>query len=381
MSAPRSPALSTADFAQVETDLAEVLRDQYQTVITDLDLLPAERLAHAARTRASIARILSSPQPLPAAPVPARRRSPWLLAAAAVVTAVVGLTTWSFGHGTPPAYAATPPILDIAGVNVSRYPLTGTDPDQELARLADLARTSPSVIAGISSGVSMGPGQTGDAQHVEVASWWLETTSHSERTTTVIPTETQRYVLPDGSIRIITQRGKPLTDGAEATPSTGGGSSITSFPAGSGGPLSRPAQLPLDPAKLRAKLLGDPRECAGREGYCLSDALQVLGLGNVLSPRLNSALLRTMIGADDVRYAGRAVDRAGRPSQVFVVNDPDRTRQRLVLFDADTGAYNGDETVLVKDSEELGVKAPAVIGFNAVVTREWIPAGAVPPGQ
>ncbi len=368
---------SAQDFARVENDLAEILREHYDTDIADLDLPPAERMAFAVRAQETTARILSDSR---GATVPAheQRRTPWLLTAAAVITAVLGMTIWSFGRGTPPAYAATPPILDIAGVNVSRYPLAGTNPDEELARLADLAKTSPSVIAGISSGVSMGRGQTGDTQHVEVASWWLETTKHDERDAAVIPTETQRYVLPDGSVRIITQRGRPLTDGTETGPPEGEGTSVTSFPADAGGLLSHPAKLPLDPAKLRAKLLGDPRECAGREGYCLSNSLQVLGLGNVLSPRLNSALLRTMIGAKDVRYAGRAVDRAGRPSQVFIINDPDRERQRLVLFDADTGVYNGDETVLVKDSEELGVKAPAVIGFNAVVTREWIPAGSVP---
>lgn len=376
MSAPHSPT----DFARVETDLAEILHDQYDTRIADLELTPGQRWAYAARSRESIARVLDSPRH-PATRTPARRLLPTLLTAAAVLAVAATLTVWSFARGTPPAYAATPPILDIAGVDAARYPLAGVDPDDELARLADLARSSPSVVDVLSSGVSMGPGKTGDAQHVEVASWWLETTRHDERTSRVVPTETQRYVLPDGSIRISTQRGRPLTGGADPTPSPGRAIPVLSSPAATGGPLSHPAKLPLDPAKLRATLLGDPRECAGQEGYCLSNAIQALGLGNVLSPRLNSALLRTMIGAGDVRYAGRAVDRAGRPSQVFVVDDPDRQRQRLVLFDADTGAYNGDETVLVKDSEELGVKAPAVIGFNAVVTREWIPTGAVPPAD
>ncbi len=366
---------STPDVDELEADLGRILRDQYDTEIANLALPPHETMAYIARSKESIDQVLAVPRVPRPRSFRVARPVPWFLTAAALAAILLALGMTSFGRNDFAAFAATPPILDIAGTNTSRYPLTGSDPTAELTQLADLAEHSPAAVRGISSGVSMGPGRDHDAQHVEVASWWLETSAPADHTGHVVPTDTQRYVLPDGGVRVITHRGRPMNGN-----STGGSGPVTSravYPAAEG-PLSDPAKLPLDPAKLRAKLLGSPRECAGEEGYCLSNAVQTLALAHVLSPQLNAALLRAMIGSTDLHYAGHAIDRAGRPSEVFVVDDPDRDRQRLVLFDADTGAYNGDETVLVKDSAELGVKAPAVIGFDAVVTREWIPAGAVP---
>jgi len=368
---------SSPDVTELEADLARILRDQYDTLVADPAPSPHEAAAHAVRYRQAIDRVLASPRAPQVRSFRSARPVPWFLTAAALATLLLGLTIGPFGRHEFAAFAATPPILDIAGTNASRYPLIGTDPSDELARLAEIAEHSPAAVKGISSGVSMGPGSTRDAQHVEVASWWLETSAPDDHRTNVVPTDTQRYVLPGGAVRVITHRGRPMTGNSASQPGSGPITSREAFAAGSG-PLSDPAKLPLAPAKLRAKLLGDPRECAGEEGYCLSNAVQTLALAHVLSPQLNAALLRAMVGSSDVRYAGRAIDRAGRPSEVFVVDDPDRDRQRLLLFDTDTGAYNGDETILVKDSRELGVKAPAVIGFDAVVTREWIPAGAVP---
>jgi len=371
---------STPDIDELETDLVRILRDQYDTEIAYYEPSPHERSAFAARSRTNINRVLAMPRhPNARSLRVATRPVPWFLTAAALAAILLGLSMSWFGRGSFAAFAATPPILDIAGANTSRYPLTGSDPTEELEKLADLAANSPNAIRGLSSGVSVGPDRTHDAQHVEVASWWLETTSERDHHSSVIPTDTQRYVLPDGVVRLITHRGRPMTGTSTSAPGPGPVTSREAFrAAAASGPLSNPAKLPLEPTRLRATLLGNPRECAGEEGYCLSNAIQTLALTHVLSPQLNASLLRAMIGSSDLRYAGRAVDRAGRPSEVFVVNDPDRDRQRLLLFDTDTGAYNGDETILVKDSEELGVKAPAVIGFDAVITREWIPAGAVP---
>lgn len=367
------------EFERVENDLADLLRTQYGAGRADLELTRGQEWALAARSRESIARIIAEPHRSEHRSTVKRRF--WALAAAATAAVVIGPLVWPFGNQGSSAYSATPAPLDIVGVKATRYPLIGVNPDHELARLANLARTSPATLTGLSSGVDMGRGQAGDAQHVEVDSWWLETSSHDHENAQVVPTETQRYILPDGSIRVTTSSGRPLTGKTEPVLSPSPAATVSAAAGSATGLLSHPNRLPLDPAKLRATLLGDPRQCASQEGYCLSDAIQTLGQSNVLSPQLNAALLRTLIGAPDVRYVGSALDRAGRPSEVFVVNAPDHARQRLMLFDADTGAYNGDETVLVRGGSDLGVKAPAVIGFDVVVARHWIPAGSVPPAR
>jgi len=368
---------------RIENDLADLLRTQYGVAPADLELTRGQEWALTARSRESIARILAEPQRSEHRSTLKHRM--WAVGVAAAAAAVLAPLVWPFGNQGSTAYSATPPPLDIVGVDAVRYPLIGTDPDRELDRLAHLARTSPAILSGLSSGVGLGRGQSGDAQHLEVDSWWLETSNDGRPSSEVVPTETQRYVLPGGSVRVTTTTGSPLTGRAAAalSPSSGRaaraqGGAVSAAAGSPTGPLSHPSRLPLDPAKLRARLLGDPRQCADREGACLSEAIQTLGQSNLLSPRLNAALLRTLIGAPDVRYVGSTLDRAGRPSEVFVVDDPDHARQRLILFDADTGAYNGDETVLLKGGEDLGVETPAVIGFDVVVTREWVEAGAVP---
>jgi hypothetical protein len=51
----------------------------------------------------------------------------------------------------------------------------------------------------------------------------------------------------------------------------------------------------------------------------------------------------------------------------------------VLYADPHTGAYLGIETILIEDSEELGLRAPAVIDFVALIEATWIDLGDLPP--
>ena len=142
-------------------------------------------------------------------------------------------------------------------------------------------------------------------------------------------------------MRIREERGAPLTaDGEIASGNDETVLSDETFPADPGNPQEHPAGLPTDPARLKQVLLGpDPAECAETEAYCLTQALKFFHQSFVLEQDLQAALIRTLLGAEDIAYAGSGRDRLGRAVEVFVVDDPDRTHQYLVLFDGSSGAY------------------------------------------
>ncbi len=364
------------EYARVEGELAELLREQYGVEPRNLDLPSGEQAAFDQRAADRLAAILNSAGAAGGAPPPSplRRRGflrrPLIVIAAAalVATAVgVGVTIWPFPG--QPVHAATPPVLRIANVEPTDYPLDGRSPNAQLERLADLADAQQ-------------PTHTeGEVQWVKAAAWWLDTSEGPDGPSSQItPVVTDTYRLTSGDTRVITQVGAPLsTQGTIQQEARTERGSDETIPATPGDPLGDPAGLPLDPAELRGVLLGPDGECSGIEGTCIVNAIQTLGLTAVTSHALDAALLRTLIGASDISYAGTAEGRNGTRSEVFILDGHDGLQQRLVLFDASTGAYAGDETVLIADNDELGVEPPAVIEFNAVLVRQRIAEDQLPP--
>ncbi|MFT4009253.1 MAG: hypothetical protein QM655_04340 [Nocardioidaceae bacterium] len=145
-------------------------------------------------------------------------------------------------------------------------------------------------------------------------------------------------------------------------------------------PLEYPDRLPTEPQELQQTLLGPESECAGIEGFCLMGQISQLNLDFVIQPDLEAALIRTLVGAGDVSYAGLGTDRLGNAVEVFAVDDPDGQRQYLHLFDTRTGHYVGQETVLIRPQADLeDIDVPAVIGFDTITDRALIAPDELPP--
>lgn len=373
---------------RVEDELTALLRDGYGVHRGDLTLTPEQQRVSDHNAAELLARIAGAPSTgapsTGASPTRASstrgpgahsrlaRRSVLGAGIAAAVAAAVALAVIVVPPGsTPPAaHAGTPPLLEIENVDPASYPLAGAPADAELGQLALSAAAQP-VLTG-----------SGPIHRVESSAWWLSTEGAATAARTdLVPVDVQRFLLPEGRVRIREQRGEPIT-GRGAIAAAGDRSATTddTFPVDTANPLENPALLPTRVAPLRAALLGpDPSECAGIEAYCLTRAIQSLNLGFVLAPDLQAGLLRSLRGADDIGYAGRGRDRVGRTVEVFVVADPDGVHQHLVLFDAGTGAWVGDETVLTRPSADIDVEPPAVVEFNAITDRALISPDRLPP--
>lgn len=361
-----------SEFQGVEDELATLLRYGYGVERGDLSLSTDQRKASDRNAQLVLAQIAGA---LPFEPDRRRRqlRRRWVLgaAAAAVVAVVAVATAVPFGPAPPSAYAATPPPIDIEGVDPSTYPLHGTSPDARLEELARRAEAQP------------GSNAAGPIQRVESSAWWLNTEQTAGGPQSeLVPVDVQRYVLPGGRIRIREERGAPITtEGDLGEQAAGPVASDETFPLDTSNPMERPMELPRDVGALRQVLLGpEPAECANTEAYCITRALRSLNLTFVLDPDLQAALIRSLRGEDDIRYAGPGRDRLGREVKVFVVDDPDRAHQHLVLFEASTGAWVGDETVLTRSIPDVDVEPPAVIEFNAITNRSLIAREDLPSG-
>lgn len=355
------------EYERVERELLDLLRDEYGVEPANLELPHDERAALLSRSRAAFDRATAMRQTGDAEPRPRWRRIATGLTLAAAVAVFIGLVLPWPGAPDPAVHAATLPLLAIDEVDASKYPLPGSPPDDELERLARLADAREGTEA------------SGPVQYSRSVSWWFSSNDDSGSPDTQFhPVRTQIYRTRD-AVRIVTSRGVSVgpsgtvVESATQEPKTDETTPLDDDIE------SHPEAWPRNPAELRDVLLGDDGGCTGTEGFCLVSSFQAAGLEVVSDPRLDAAMLRALIGTTDIGYAGPAVDRIGRAVEVFTVEVPGGETQILMLIDAQTGSYVGDETVLIQDSESLGLDAPALIDFNTVVSREWISADDVPP--
>lgn len=352
---------------RVERELLDLLRDGYGVEPANLDLPPDEQAALLARSRAafdSAAAIHTSGADVRR---PRWRRVATGLTMAAAAAVFIGFVIPWPGAPDRVVHAATLPLLAIEDADASEYPIQGGPPDVELERLAGLADSREGVKP------------SGDVQYSRGVSWWFSSNDDAGTPDTQFyPVETQAYRTSD-AVRVVTSRGVAMdTSGMVVESPTGEPETDETTPLDDD-IESHPEDWPRSPAGLRDLILGDDGGCSGTEGFCLAASFQSAGLQLVSDPRLDAAMLRALIGTADVEYAGPAVDRLGRAVEVFTVESPRGDVQLLLLIGAQTGSYVGDETILIEDDDGLGLDAPALIDFNAVVSREWILTNDVPP--
>lgn len=350
-------------------ELADELRDLLRTLgaepravdFTELDRQRGER---------DLARIVGTTST-------ARRGGGWIrrwparLAVAAVAAAVLALAFIIVAPGTGPevASARTPALLDFQYAPSDSGLSSGKSPQTALAALAEAA--------GAQDEPSSGP-----VQYIAKEGWFLSTEdsdSASGGISVLAAVSIRQYFGADGTMRVIEHRGEPL-DAAGRVKAVADDGVRTTSDETFDGPEEGPdyaQELPTDPMDL-ARTLVPAGACDGQQAFCLAERLTSLSYTYVLPSGLRAALWRTLVDVPEISYLGKTHDRLDRAAVAFSLPGAD-PEYRLILFgDARTGALLGSETVLIRDSKELGLDAPAVTEFTAKVDSRNVAVSDVP---
>lgn len=342
----------------------ELVADELRTLLHGLDVVPrdlAERRGERERAERDLARILSDPvQGAPGPRKPRRRvtigRAVAVLAVA-LALAVVVVRPWP---GSAPAAAARTPAMLTLQDGEELLSVAGTDAAPELADLADRAEQQPAPASG-------------PVQLIGRSSWLLSTDEGARGApgrSVIVPTVSLQYFQPDGTVRAIERRGRPIGEDGQLTDSIGQWSTTPSRSDETfDGPETGPGyadKLPLAPSALARSLIDDEATCRAMRAYCLFAGFTFLHYNYVLEPAFDAALWRTLAAEPGFLFLGTTRDRLGRAAVAFSAQGADPSRKVLLLADPTTGAFLGSEEVLVRDSRVLGLAAPAVVEFTAL---------------
>ncbi len=329
----------------------------------DLSLPRAEQLRVDASARVALERILDERDRTP------KRRRRWKSTsiAVAVAASVAMIAVLVFG-GLPrqgdSAAAATPPLLGFS-LSDGGLALAGEDAFQPLSDLADLAGRA----------AQPGPGQV---QQVRTAGWLLTTdpaTGKAEAASELVPTRADHFTFPDGTVRLIEHRAEPIDPSARLTGLEELGEvADETFP--SDRSADYPLSLSIDPQQLVSQLVPDQAECPSLAN-CLVGQVQNLYYSYVLTPQLCQALW-DVLASVSLTYLGETKDRLNRQAVAFAAPGVSADRQVIIYADPATGGFLGSEEVLVADDADLGLSAPAVLSFTAVLDSERIALESVP---
>ncbi|SFE33751.1 hypothetical protein SAMN05216251_102535 [Actinacidiphila alni] len=286
--------------------------------------------------------VATAPEPAPAIALPRtyRRRLALGLAAAGVAGVVTAVVVIPSSGGT--AYAATPPPLRY------QLPSPGTaDAAAELNRLARIAAARPA--------------PRGDVAHIHLRQWALSTSVDGAGgtdtvTSKVITEDIDWFKRPSGVT--VTRR---LLDGKSRPES--GSDPATAF---------EDRQVPSTPEALRTWLGADQPGVGIGDAAGMNDAVVDLMISHVLTPRQQSALLRTIATTPGLRYRGTVRDRAGRDGEAFTAESAANGLPTRFTFIVDpaTGSLLGQESMLTKTAGSLNVRIPSVIAYQVYLTSE-----------
>lgn len=322
------------------------------------------------RGERDLARIVSAP--------PSGRRKAWIsrwpvrIGVATAAAAVLALVLIIIAPGTGPdvAIARTPPLLTFQYAPSDANLTSGKPADKVLEALAN-------------SAAAQGTPETNEVQYIAKEGWVLSTEDSDSPTggTSVLhAVSIRQYFLADGKMRVIERRGSALDAQGRVKDVTGDGSRTTSdetFEGPEDGP-DQPARLSTDP-KLLASELVPKGACDGQMTFCLAERFTSLSYTYVLPGGLRAALWRTLEDDPKVSYLGTTRDRLDRSCVALSLPGADKNYRMLLFADAQTGMLLGSETILIRDSAELGLVAPAVTEFTAIVESRYIEADDVPP--
>lgn len=289
-------------------------------------------------------------------------------AAAAAVLAVTGLVVaspWS----EQSARAETPAILDYALAKADDIAFApGESARDDLLQLADTARNAPAVDT-----------TAGTVQYVQTDNWFASLEDAGvDSQNGVTPTVIQTWTSPDGSQTVIEEPGEELGPNGRglmeivraATPSKD-----QTFPPGNADPDSVTG-LGTSPDEVRTALLAlggcEPNIPDTVRASCLYQEVVGLFNQNVVPPATAAAMWTVLAAEPGFRSLGRVTDRAGRPGIGISVISSDVPEYRSVLIISPTnGQLIGKEEILIKSDTELGLQAPLVTAFSAILSATF----------
>lgn len=305
---------------------------------------------------------------LPAAPTPAA----WGGRLALVATAAF-LLVLQPGIKADVAQAETPPVLRISGAEPGSLPKQGAPAGLWLTELAEKARALPYA--------------WDNPVHRVVRDSWL-TESGVDESGNVVGSilhvvRTETYFLPDDTFRLIERWGEPLRNDGQIDVTAGG----PGLPALVDESYLRndPGHnfietLPTDPVELRSTLLegGDPDLIAKAAGGMLFSEITGFASSFALPPELVAAFWEMLAEEPSVTQLGIGHDRIGRPALVLSTIGTRGFTQELLLIDPTTGAFLGDESVLIEPAEMYTYDPPAVLELNTIIESDRVPIDSVP---
>lgn len=213
----------------------------------------------------------------------------------------------------------------------------------------------------------------GTYRHLRTASWYLHTTvSNGQGESVIVPQITERWVRPNGSVVVSEVEGQPveagppgqLADQQARRQLPAGDPQVTRHPAGSLHVFDT-YQLPTDPDALHGALMQAANGSLPEHVYLYRSLTDRL-VQQRLQPDLLAAYYRMLADQPHLRLFGTVIDRAGREG-VAIGFDSDvggLPSRNLLIVDEDTGTPMGVEDVLTTNPGKLGVRVPAVIGYE-----------------
>ncbi|WP_456695899.1 CU044_5270 family protein [Aeromicrobium sp. P5_D10] len=295
-----------------------------------------------------------------------RRIAARVLALAAAAAGVVGLIVAPWQQ--PSATAGTPPVLDFEFANAQNIAYApGEDARTTLLSLARTAAEQPPV------------SRNGPTQYQLSDNWFatLEATKAAE----LIPKRRESWLRADGSVRIREAAGTPLSpDGRGLTAKATGERRVTNetYPADEVS-ASLVSDLDGDYRKVRTAVMNSAQCVVRTPGpartACLFQEIASLHDQFVVPPKVSSRFWEILAREPTLRLLGAVTDRAGRPGigiSLISVGSP-QFRQVLIISPT-TGQLLGTEVILIKDDPDVGVKAPAIYSFTAILESEYTTA-------
>lgn len=362
-----------ADTSGNQADLEAEIRE----LLAELGVESRDLEAHPGqdeRAERDLAEILSQAAiSSPERPQPRLRKTSRIVtliaAAAAIAVALVVVRPWT---GDAPATAVTPAVLQLSKATQTLAGGSASAAPGEFRKLAAAAARQPA--AG-----------SGPVQRIVLSSWVLSTdeeTGKAPAKSILTPVISERYFLPDGKFRTLEHRGDPLdADGRSGESAASFEDRTSDSDETFDGPAEGPDYadvLPTDPAALQRELVPAPEECADALAACLVSRVTFLHYNYVVTPTVSAAIWLMLAEQSEFSYAGETTDRLDRPAVAFTSDASDDSRKLILLADPETGALLGSEEVLVRDSPELGLTAPAVVEFAALVESARVPEDTVP---
>lgn len=293
-----------------------------------------------------------------------RRVGTWLCVAAA---AIVGIATVAVANpwAQEEATAETPPVLSYQfakATDISYAP--GKDARSALLALAKAARAQANA-----------PLTSARIQYVQSTNFFSSGEETAKGfTTKLIPTTVQTWTSPDGAQTVLETPSKPLgPDGrglskSEPDPET---HKYQTFPAGNID-ANRIKNIGSTPAEIRQELVKtadcDPNATDTATAQCLYQEISGLFTQYVIPPKTAAIFWTILANQPGFRTLGDVTDRAGRAGVgISVISSEAPQFREVMIISRATGQLLGVEEILIKSNRKLGLKAPAVNNFTAIL--------------